>query len=203
MPSPRIRPASCRRSSPDGSPARRAATLAPSLLAGPVLALALAGCGTGDAAPAAAGDTPQLEIAVERPVGPPGAFASEAARDPAAPTSLVPRLAVRDVAASAAFYRDLFGFVPEGGPPAAGDPRAVLRRGPMRIALESAAGGAPPADDAPPIALVFTTVDAASLFDRLADQAPLLRGLRDTDHGTREFAVADPDGHTLVISQNL
>lgn len=190
---------------------RRAAPSLPGSPAGPAallvgVALALAGCGgAGEEAPAAAvaGGAPPLEIAVERPVGSPGAATSAPAGDPAAPSALTPRLAVRDVAASAAFYRELLGFVVEGEPPAAGDRRAVLRRGAMRIALESTAGRRAAGGDEPAIVLVLTTTDASALFDRLADRASLVRGLSDTDRGNREFAIADPDGHVLVFSQGL
>jgi catechol 2,3-dioxygenase-like lactoylglutathione lyase family enzyme len=200
------------------------------MAAAAALLLLLAGCAREEpAAPAAgaASEAPAIEIAVERPVlsgagGPSGAEADGAAGMPGgAPApedfaSLVPRLAVRDLAASAAFYRTLLGFEtvsepvgePAGGPAATGG-RALLARGGVRIALEETAsepGEAPSlatAGEEPAIALVLSVADAAALFDRLADRAPLVRGLRDTAWGTREFALADPDGHVVVLSQPL
>lgn len=185
--------------------------------------------GLGDVA---AGEAPPIEIAVERPVSPDGAgglagaAGGPAAGAPAAASTvaplapdgfaeLVPRLAVRDLGASLAFYRGLLGFEPvaaaAGRPGASGEPagRTVLVRGPVRIALEEAAaevGEAPSlatAGEEPAISIVLSVADAAAMFDRLADRAPLVSGLRDTAWGTREFALADPDGHVVVLSQPL
>lgn len=227
-----------RRGGSRGAGALRRRTAPPAANGALGLLLLAAGCaGDGGAASGAAGGgaagaAPAIEISVERPVSPDGSGglaavagvapgAAPAAGSTAAPPApeafaeLVPRLAVRDLGASLAFYRSLLGFEPvggiDGGSGASGEPaeRALLVRGAVRIALEETAaelGEAPSlatVGEEPAISIVLSVADAAAMFDRLADRAPLVSGLRDTAWGNREFALADPDGHVVVLSQPL
>lgn len=189
---------------------RRSAGLHALLVAACLVAacLGVAGCGgeTADPGPApGAGDPPELVVVVERPVDPPR---PEGSQEPLVMPPVV-RLGVGDVAASAAFYRDLLGFtsVPDealrDGEPAAG---VRLARGELRVELvpgrgTAAAAGAAPSAGQP--VLLVEVADAAGLFDRVGDRAELVRALTDGANGRREFAIADPDGHLLVFTQPL
>lgn len=165
-----------------------------------LLPVALCACGgagaDGDRAPAEEGAGPPV-IAVEAPVSPPGEPRVTAG------CALTPRLPVSDLAASLVFYREVLGFelVAAGGAPGEPEGWALLARGPARLELRQRQASAAPAGDEP--ALALATADAAALFDQVGDRAPLVRALNDTPGGSREFAVADPDGHLLVFSEGL
>ena len=46
--------------------------------------------------------------------------------------------------------------------------------------------------------------DAQALYAHLvANDVPIVKGIRDADHGMRGFVIADPDGNRLDVGQSL
>lgn len=111
-------------------------------------------------------------------------------------------LAVPDLTATAAYFRDALGFTlawPEGG-----DWQLAVRGG-VRIML----GHCP--DAIAPSALgdhgyfgYLNVDDANALYAEFVDAgAIILQPPADRPHGMREFTVATPDGHRMMIGQDL
>jgi catechol 2,3-dioxygenase-like lactoylglutathione lyase family enzyme len=123
---------------------------------------------------------------------------------------LVLELGVNDVTASIAFYEGALGLdvveaIPEDGAPE----WAELELGGSRLMLQERRGFE---EELPVLAgrsaglsaLVVRVTGAhecEAIEERLrADGIELLSEPRDTDYGTREFAVLDPDGHVVLIA---
>lgn len=125
-------------------------------------------------------------------------------------TSVTPNLIVRDIDASAAFYRDVLGFavkqtVPDAAPFAfvwlerdgvplfLNDPKAVAHDFPD--AASRAPGGT--------ATLFFIVTDVDGLHAQVASHTPILMPLKTQFYGMREFAVVDPDGHILTFAERV
>ncbi|MEN3271675.1 MAG: hypothetical protein V7636_436 [Actinomycetota bacterium] len=123
-----------------------------------------------------------------------------------------PFLGSADVQGSATWYRDVLGF--EVGDPIVGENDVWLwvwlRRGPVGFMLnlhdthedDPAAGHVHP----PPLltgSLYINVDDVDALASEIGDKATLEYGPTDQPHGTREIALADPDGYLLVFGQPI
>ena len=113
----------------------------------------------------------------------------------------MPVLQVRSVTASEAFYGKL-GFNTQGtwgdGPDF-----CIVRRGDVTIALDRSRG-----DKHPPINQYWAAYVYVESVDELFDECKgqrvdIVRGPEDTDYGSRDFDVRDPDGHILAFGADL
>lgn len=122
--------------------------------------------------------------------------------------SVAPVLLVRDVVASAQFWKDKVGFKTDqiyGDPPNF----AMPSRDKVTIMLAEAPKGAtlPPPNwrvlDKTNQAYIWVD-DARSLYDELvARGAPIDFTIYDTPWGTREFGIQDLDDHDIAFGQVL
>ncbi len=112
-------------------------------------------------------------------------------------------LQVRDVVASAAFYRDKLGFESVG---MWGEPPCfcIVGRQTVTVFLDQArTDGAPPPLNQYWAAYVYVDdVDAYAAELRGRD-VEILRGPEDMEHGCREIDIRDPDGHIIAFGQDL
>lgn len=106
-------------------------------------------------------------------------------------------LQVRDLATSAAFYKDVFGFSPtERNPPGAivftTRPIALALREPLRPLPESGALGTG-------VALWVACDDADAFHDLIVERGgKVLSPLKDGPFG-RFFVASDPDGYAITF----
>jgi len=111
-------------------------------------------------------------------------------------------LAVPDLERSAAYFRDALGFRlawPEGSG------WQLVSRGAVRIMLGHCPDALAPADTGDHSYFGYLHVDDAdTLHDEFVGRgAIILQPPMDRPHGMREFLVATPDGHRLMIGQNV
>lgn len=120
--------------------------------------------------------------------------------------SLTPNLVVRDIAASAAFYRDVLGFtvkqtVPEQTPFVF----VWLERGSVQVFLNDAGTvqrELPAAAKNLGGSGMFIIVDGLdALHDEVSKRTTLVMPMTKRFYGMREFAVADPDGHVVTFAE--
>jgi lactoylglutathione lyase len=131
-------------------------------------------------------------------------------------TDVVPNLIVADIDRSTAFYRDVLGFsvvttVPDQAPFVF----VWLQRDDVSVFLNAQAAALEdlPHLDAQRIggtATLYVTIDGTApddgidaLHSAIAGQCPVVLPLKTQFYGMREFAVADPDGYTLVFAQRV
>ncbi len=108
-----------------------------------------------------------------------------------------PNFHVRDIEATAAFYRDLLGFDIVA---TMGEPKLffglVVREG-AEIALVQN-------DDPQPVGCYVYVTGVDALHDRLAASgATITNPLATQPWGNRDFVIADPDGHQIAIGERL
>jgi uncharacterized glyoxalase superfamily protein PhnB len=111
-------------------------------------------------------------------------------------------LAVRDLARSAAWYRDVLGFTVED----VGDPGwRWLQRDEVRILAGDCPDAIPPAQLGDHSYFAYVAVsDAAAFHDEIvARGAEVMKPLRDEPWGMREFGVRTIDGHRLMFGQTI
>ena len=125
-------------------------------------------------------------------------------------TSVTPNLLVRDIAASVAFYTELFGFrvkltVPDaapfvfvwlerdGVPVFLNDPKAAEHDFPG--ALDRPAGGT--------ATLFFVVTGVDALYEAVRTRVPVIMPIKTQFYGMREFAITDPDGHILTFAERV
>ena len=111
-------------------------------------------------------------------------------------------IAVPDLAASAAYYRDVLGFeIREVGDPGW---RMYLRDS-CRIMAGECPDAKPPAELGDHSYYAYLIVDdAATYYEQVsAGGAELIKTLRDEPWGMREFGVRTADGHRIMIGQEL
>jgi catechol 2,3-dioxygenase-like lactoylglutathione lyase family enzyme len=112
--------------------------------------------------------------------------------------SVSPRLPVRDIPATVAWYTEVLGFE-SGEPWPADNPTFVLldREG---VTVQFYV----PDDPAAQVGegtLAFTVTDATALHASLADGVPIEWGPEVYWYGRREFAVRDPNGYLIIFSE--
>lgn len=114
-------------------------------------------------------------------------------------------LGVRDVAASAAFYRDKLGFGqggifgPEGGAPSF----AIMDLGAITVALQRDEGAAPRQGATAWAAYLY--IEGVDAYHRALDakEVRILQAPHETFYGCREMTIADLDGHQLAFGEDL
>jgi catechol 2,3-dioxygenase-like lactoylglutathione lyase family enzyme len=115
---------------------------------------------------------------------------------------VLPCLLVADMRRSLDFYIDLLGFTQTGYYPIESDPiRTEVRRDGVAIILFSEALHG--SEESPAFSGAFyifpENVDA--LAQKLHGRISFAWGPEQTEFGTREFAIRDPDGYTLVFAE--
>ena len=125
-------------------------------------------------------------------------------------TSVTPNLLVRDIDASTAFYRDLFGFtvkqtVPEAAPFVfvwlERDGVPVFLNDPAAVAKDVPGVAGRPAGGTCTLFFVITGVD--DLHAQVASRVRIVMPLKTQFYGMREFAVEDPDGHLITFAERV
>ncbi len=111
-------------------------------------------------------------------------------------------LAVPDLDASAAYFRDALGFAREWRD---GDNWEQLARGGVRVMLGHCPDSLAPAELGDHSSFAYLHVDDIdAVYSDLAGRgAIVMRPPADQPWGMREMAVATPDGHRLMIGQRL
>jgi lactoylglutathione lyase len=121
---------------------------------------------------------------------------------------LTPNLLVANVERSLAFYVDVLGFergmtVPEQAPFVF----ASVTSGPVEIFFNDAAGAVKeyPSLAGKPLGAtgtMFIEVEGVdALHDRIKPRVTIVMPLVTQWYGTREFAIADPDGYVITFAQ--
>lgn len=125
---------------------------------------------------------------------------------PQMPTNLghrvLPCLLVADMRRSLDFYIEKLGFTQTGYYPIASSPtRTEVRRDNIAIILYTEPVHA--RDLAPQFtgALYIFPDGVDNVANELKDRVAFVWGPEETDFGTREFAIRDPDGYTLVFAE--
>jgi uncharacterized glyoxalase superfamily protein PhnB len=110
-------------------------------------------------------------------------------------------LAVNDLAASLAFYRDKLGFGIDFEAPG----WAFISRDRFRVALGDCADATPAAELGDHSYFVYVTVEEVDeLFRELAAKGvETFNGPIDKPWGMREFGIRTPDGHRIMFGQPL
>ena len=124
--------------------------------------------------------------------------------------SVTPNLVVSDIDRSTAFYRDVLGLpvnmtVPDQAPFAF----VWLQQGEVNIFLndrKTVAEMDPHMANRPPggsftIYIRVTGVDA--LWERVSTRAKVAEAINTKPYGMREFAVEDPDGYLITLSEEM
>jgi len=111
-------------------------------------------------------------------------------------------LAVPDLERSAAYFRDALGFQltwPEG------TGWQLVSRGAVRIMLGHCPDAIAPAATSDHSYFGYLNIDDAdALYNEFVGRgAIILQPPTDRPHGMREFVVATPDGHRMMIGQDL
>lgn len=110
-------------------------------------------------------------------------------------------LSVPDLSASAAYFRDALGFALEW-PPDSG--WQLARRGNVRVMLGHHPEALSPPDDSDGYFAYLRVNDADAFYRELVwRRAIVLQPPADKMHKMREFLVATPDGHRMMIGQTL
>ncbi len=111
-------------------------------------------------------------------------------------------LAVPDLTASAAYYRDVFGFeIREIGDPGW---RMFVRYG-CRIMAGHCPDAIAPVELGDHSYFAYLIVDDVDVYyhEVVARQAELVKPLRSEPWGMREFGVRTLDGHRIMLGQSL
>jgi predicted enzyme related to lactoylglutathione lyase len=124
--------------------------------------------------------------------------------------SVTPNLVVSDIERSTAFYRDVLGLpvhmtVPDAAPFAF----VWLRQGDVNIFLndQKTVGDMDPHMAGRPLGGSFTIyirvtgVDA--IWERVSARAKIAEAINTKPYGMREFAIEDPDGYLITVSEEM
>ena len=114
--------------------------------------------------------------------------------------SLEPRLHIADFDRSVAFYRDVLGFTVLSTFPEDTPSFALLARDGVGLQIGGIDTAKAPANP-PTVTLYFDVDDARSLHAALKDQVTIEWGPDVFFYHRREFALRDPDGHLIIISE--
>ena len=115
---------------------------------------------------------------------------------------IIPCLLVGDMRQSLEFYVEKLGFTQTGYFPIESNPiRTEVRRDDVAIILFTEALYA--VGDSPSFsgALYIFPENVDRLAEELRGKVPLEWHPHDTDFGTREFAIRDPNGYLLIFAQ--
>lgn len=118
---------------------------------------------------------------------------------------ITPELMVKEILASIAFYQSL-GFSVSAQFPENRPTFAVVKNDTAQLMLYQEADYR---DEFPhltnpiggTVALFINVDDISDFYERL--KTNVVKKLHQTDYGTHEFAVLDPDGYTLIFSQEI
>jgi catechol 2,3-dioxygenase-like lactoylglutathione lyase family enzyme len=114
-------------------------------------------------------------------------------------SQVTPRLPVRNLRRTTAFYAEHLGFLVDVEWPEAQPTFAILCRDATRI------GFFEPTEHQPgPIGYVELCVevtDARALHDLLQAEVPIEWGPEVYSYGRREFAIRDPDGYLIIFTE--
>ena len=115
---------------------------------------------------------------------------------------VLPCLFVSDMRRALDFYIDVLGFTQTGYYPIESEPiRTEVRRDDVAIVLYSEALHGNDEKPAFSGALYIFPESVNRLADELRGKVPFAWGPEETDFGTREFAIDDPDGYTFVFAE--
>jgi len=114
--------------------------------------------------------------------------------------SLEPRLHIADFDKSVAFYRDVLGFEVLSTFPEEKPSFALLARDGVGLQIGGIDTVKAPANQ-PTVTLYFDVTDAVALHEALKDQVKIEWGPEVFFYHRREFALRDPDGHLIIISE--
>lgn len=111
-------------------------------------------------------------------------------------------LAVRDLQASAAYYRDVLGFSIRG---IGDDGWRLFERDGCRIMAGHCPDAVPAADLGDHSYFAYLVVDDADAHhaDVVAKGADIIKSLRDEPWGMREFGIRTRDGHRMMFGQEI
>ena len=115
---------------------------------------------------------------------------------------VVPSLLVSDMRRTIDFYVDKLGFTQTGYYPIESDPEwTELRRDDVAIHFYTDAPHATRFAPACSGTFYFYPESVEALAAEWQGKVPFAWGPEETDFGTREFAIDDPDGYTLVFAE--
>ena len=116
-------------------------------------------------------------------------------------TGLRSVLAVRDLARSVAFYRDMLGLSLDFEVPG----WAFLSRGALRLMLGECRDAMRAEDTGDHSHFAYVTVEGIDALYRevTAKNVPCVQELSDKPWGMREFGVRTPDGHRIMFGEKI
>lgn len=115
---------------------------------------------------------------------------------------VLPCLLASDMRATLEFYLERLGFVQTGYYPIESDPiRTEVRRDGVAIILITEVVHSPGETPAFTGMLYIFPESVDRLADELRGKVPFAWGPEDTEFGTREFAIRDPNGYLLVFAE--
>jgi catechol 2,3-dioxygenase-like lactoylglutathione lyase family enzyme len=119
----------------------------------------------------------------------------------AALTSLRSVLAVKDLPASVAFYREMLGLNLDFEAPG----WAFLSRGALRLMLGECPDAMRAEDTGDHSYFAYVTVEGIDDLYRelVAKHVPRVQELSDKPWGMREFGVKTPDGHRIMFGERI
>ncbi len=124
--------------------------------------------------------------------------------------SVTPNLIVRDVAKSTAFYRDVLGFAIKQTVPEA-EPFVFvwLEKDGVPVFLndiKAAEHDYPDAAKLPPggtVTMFFVVTGVDAYHASVSPKTTVVMPLKTQFYGMREFAITDPDGHTITFAERV
>jgi catechol 2,3-dioxygenase-like lactoylglutathione lyase family enzyme len=124
--------------------------------------------------------------------------------------SVTPNLVVSDIDRSAAFYRDVLGLPIHMTVPGAAPFAFVwLKQDDVNIFLNDRATVGeldPHLADKPPggsFTIYFRVTGVDALWERISPHAKIAEAINTKPYGMREFAVEDPDGYLITLSEEM
>ena len=119
----------------------------------------------------------------------------------AALRAATPMIHVPDVQATAAWYETIgFTLLETYGDGSEGLSFAILSAGNTRLMLNQ--GGRPSTAERREVDLYVDVEDVDRLFASLGGRVQIVQGVQDTDYGTREFIIRDPNGFWVTFGQD-
>ena len=113
---------------------------------------------------------------------------------------LEPRLHIADFNRSVAFYRDVLGFTVEATFPENEPTFAILSRDGVGLQIGGIDAQKSP-DHRPSCTLFFDVTDVLALHGQLKRVVEIEWGPEVYFYHRREFAIRDPDGHLIILSE--